>query len=246
MNKENLEELLLELQPKLYKYGLYMCGSQEDAEEMVQETLIAVCRNISGFRGESTMSTWAMRIARNKCINQKRRRAGMPKHFEPLSTTKEMKGDVHNPEENVITHELWQQVHEGIRLLKSDYKEVILMRDVEGMSTKEVADILEISVSAVKTKLHRARKDLRVYLDGAPAPQGCPDIRIIFSKHLEGVLEDQVCASMQGHISECSYCAGECDKLRELITICSISPSIHASLRKSKLREALHDYLNLP
>jgi RNA polymerase sigma-70 factor (ECF subfamily) len=239
------EEILEFLKPKLYGFGIHMCQDKEDAEDIVQETLLSIFTHLDQFRAESKLSTWAFRIARNICLKKQRTRSGAPRYHEPLSHALHIKEEQKTPEQHFITHELWQQVHEGIRQLKPQYKEIILLRDVEGMNTAEVAEIMDISISAVKTKLHRARKLLREYLEIAPAPQGCPDIRTIFSQHLEGELKEKICISMQGHIEICSYCAMECTKLQQLINICSISTIQPPPELQKKLDAALIHYLKL-
>ena len=240
-----MEDIIAYMQPKLYGFGLNMCKNQEDAEETLQEALIAICTHLHQFRAESKLSTWAFRIARNVCFKKHKGKAGEPKTYESFSEQSNLWDEQRNIEQDFITHELWQQVQEGIRLLNPEYREIILLRDVEGMSTADVASVLDISLAATKTKLHRARKQLREYLENAPAPQGCPDIRTIFSQHLEGDLQEEVCISMQGHIASCSYCAAECDKLRQLIKVCSISPLTPPKEIAAKINQEVINYLKL-
>lgn len=239
------EAVIAYMQPKLYGFGLNMCKNQEDAEETVQEALIAICTHLHQFRAESKLSTWAFRIARNVCVKKHKGKSGEPKTYDSFSEHTDLWDEKSNIEQDFITHELWQQVQEGIRQLNPEYREIILLRDVEGMSTADVASVLDISLAATKTKLHRARKQLREYLENAPAPQGCPDIRTIFSQHLEGDLQEEVCISMQGHIASCSYCASECDKLRQLIKVCSISPLTPTHDIAEKINKEVINYLKL-
>ena len=239
------QDVIAYLQPKLYGFGLNMCKNQEDTEEIVQEALISICTNLHQFRAESKLSTWAFRIARNVCLKKHKGRSGEPKTLESFSEQTDLWDEQNNIEKDVITHELWRQVQEGIRLLHPQYREIILLRDVEGMNTSDVASVLGISLSATKTKLHRARKLLREYLENAPAPQGCPDIRTIFSQHLEGDLQEEVCISMQDHIASCSYCASECDKLRQLIMVCSISTITPPKEMAEKLNQEVINFLRL-
>ena len=100
----------------------------------------------------------------------------------------------------------------------------IVLRDIEGLTAKEVASVVGLSVSAVKS-LRRARGQLRASLTGRyPFKSSVPDIRKIFSEHLEGDLSPDICATIRAHVSACTACARECDGLKAVLNACSTAP----------------------
>jgi RNA polymerase sigma-70 factor (ECF subfamily) len=120
---------------------------------------------------------------------------------------------------------------------------VLLLRDVEGRSAAEVAEITGLSVSAVKSRLHRARVAVRNRLapllaptSAQPAGTGaCPDVVNLLSRHLEGEIGPEACAEMERHVASCDRCRVECDSLRETLRLCGSvpSPEVPDSLKES-------------
>jgi RNA polymerase sigma-70 factor (ECF subfamily) len=130
-----------------------------------------------------------------------------------------------SPEKLAESAEVWREVHSAIKLIEPAYREVLVLRDIEGLSAKQVAEIVGLSVGAVKSRLHRARAQLRSNLAPSsyqPKP-GCPDIRKVFSRHLEGELSSEICSEMQAHVSQCDDCANECNGLRQALFLCTES-----------------------
>jgi len=134
------------------------------------------------------------------------------------------------------------------------YREVLLLRDVEGLTAPEVAEVRGVSVQAVKSRLHRARPSVRqrvapllgVPLDlAAAAPGACPDVLAIFSQRIEDEISAEVCADMERHLEACGRCRGACESLRRTLALCqtfSRATAIPASVQAS-VKVALRDYL---
>jgi RNA polymerase sigma-70 factor (ECF subfamily) len=134
------------------------------------------------------------------------------------------------------------------------YREVLVLRDVEGLSAPEVAEVLGVSVQAVKSRLHRARLSVRAHvapLLGVPTeatavgPGACPDVLTLFSQHLEDEISSEVCGEMERHLAACSRCRSACDSLKRTLALCRaagpaapVPPSVQASVRV-----ALRDFL---
>jgi RNA polymerase sigma-70 factor (ECF subfamily) len=159
-----LEALLKQYQPLVYGFGIKMCRDPEDARDVLQETLFAAARTLHGFRGASSVSTWLYAIARSFCIKRRRRSAFAP---EVVSLEAEAqhagwaRDQAPDPERRLAEHEVRAALEAAIAALEPAYREVLLLRDVEGLSAAEVARITGLSVAAVKSRLHRARVAVR-------------------------------------------------------------------------------------
>ncbi len=234
-----LEALLGDLQPRVYGFALKLCGDAEDAEDVVQETLLAVATKLSDLRTAERFSSWVFTIARNHCLRVMRRRP-TPESARPVESLDVLAsaGDEDGPHRRAERSETWERLGSAMRQLTDEQREVVLLRDVEGLSAREVAEVLGVAVGAVKSRLHRARAQLREALSGEARAvrSGCPDIRLAFSRQLEGDLPLSVCAEMEAHVSGCRQCAAECDGLREVLAVCATTDRSCALPKASKTR----------
>lgn len=256
-DRRALEALLALEAPRIYRFGRKMCGQPEDAEDVLQETLIAVARGIQDFRGGSSVSTWLYTIARSFCIKKRRRSKFAPEHEHSLDDSpteaRSLPDAKPDPEQSAVTHELGDALGRAIEELDPASREVLVLRDAEGLSAKEVADVMGITVDAVKSRLHRARSQVRARM--APlvggtaeiAPGGeCPDVVALFSQHLEGEISADVCALMEKHLAGCPRCKSACDSLQATLSLCrratgAVPPSVQATVRR-----AVVELLKLP
>jgi RNA polymerase sigma-70 factor, ECF subfamily len=253
-----LETLLTRYQPHLYRFGLTMCGNVEDAGDVAQESLISMARSVRDFRGDSSVSSWLYTIARRFCIKKRRRSKFAPAREDSLDAPETDVGQ-HladpgpNPEQTAANQELAAALTHAIHALDPAHREVLVLRDVEGLPAPEVAAILGISVDAVKSRLHRARVAVREEL--APVlvrpvvspPRGalCPDVLTLFSQHLEGDIDPGTCAKMEAHLAECPHCRDACDSLKRTLAICRQlpTPDVPASLTAS-VQSAIQAFLH--
>ncbi|HIA02572.1 MAG TPA: sigma-70 family RNA polymerase sigma factor [Myxococcales bacterium] len=231
-----LETLLKAVQPQIYRFSMKMCRHTEDAEDVLQDSMMTLARTFRDFRGASALSTWLFSVARSFCIKKRRKSKFAPRVEESLDkldsvTTNTLTSKAPTPHDQAENKEVWEQLQEAISSLEPAYREVLVLRDVEGLKAKEVAEIVGISTAAVKSRLHRSRKQLRELLSDRPykQPIGCPDIRAVFYQHLEGELSTDMCATMEAHVKICSHCANECDGLKETLNICRTAPSAEPS-----------------
>lgn len=226
-----LEELLLRHQPRIYRFGMKLCRDPEDASDVLQDTLLAMARSIRDFRGASSLSTWLYTITRSFCIKKRRKSKFAPAVEESLEAIPEAERDglqcsSRGPEEDLAGREVKDALDGAIASLEPMYREVLVLRDVEGLTAPEVGEVLGLSVEAVKSRLHRARVAVREALAphlGAPseAPSAdCPDIVTIFSGHLEGDIGPDLCARMEEHLERCGRCRGTCDSLKRTLALC--------------------------
>ena len=153
---------------RIYRLALKMVGNPQDAEDILQETFIKAFNNIEQFEGRSKISTWLYRIAVNETLMLLRRRKG-----QSLPLDKDIETDQGDtiprqivdwcclPEKELMSGESRRHIREAINTLSDANRAAFLLRDVEGLSTKEAAETLEISESALKVRLMRARMQLR-------------------------------------------------------------------------------------
>ena len=155
---------------RIYAFGRRMCGHVEDAEDVVQETLIAAHRALRDLREPGALTTWLYRVVANACRSRRRKSKFAPEQEIPLEELLPRGGvveagprlpDRDGPESSLYRRELEEALEKAVRDLPPDHRVVWLMRDVEGLSTHETADALGISVPNTKMRLHRARLMLR-------------------------------------------------------------------------------------
>ena len=142
----------------------------------------------------------------------------------------------------------------AIAALDPMYREVLVFRAMEGLSAPEVAEILGLSVEAVKSRLHRARVQIRAHIApalGIPEPaqhspeeSACPEIVELFSKHLEGDISGAVCRSLEEHLRRCDRCRARCDSLRATLSLCSNSGEDVPPRVEQSVRAALQRFLD--
>lgn len=154
----------------MYRYASRLCGETEAAKDLVQETFLNAYRGFTRFRGEAQVSTWLYTIASRACLRMRRRRKGAPQRelsleeFVPTSD-----GELHlqipvddlSPEEALQNKQLRQALNDAIDRLPPKYKMVLVLRDMEGLSAKEVGTVMGLNERAVKSRLHRARLFVR-------------------------------------------------------------------------------------
>ncbi len=180
------EELVRSHQTRVYNFAMRMCRNVEDAKDILQETFLGMLRSIKDFREESRFTTWLYRIASNACLKKRRRGVNDPGPEQELSLDELMprpNADGAKPEiadwsedaeRALLRGELSEKMEAAIDHLPHEYKIVLVLRDVEGFSAEETADMLKLSVPAVKSRLHRARvfvrRELSGYFQDGPKP----------------------------------------------------------------------------
>jgi len=242
-DRRALEALLSRHQRRVYRFGLKMCRDPEDAKDVLQETLLAVARSVKDFRGASSVSTWLYTIARSFCIKKRRRSKFAPDQEESLETrepgleARQVADPARGPEDELAGRQIEAALERAIGGLDPMYREVLVLRDVEGLTAPEVAEVMGLSVEAVKSRLHRARLAVREAIapllavpgalpeaPAAVAAPPCPDIVQLFSQHLEGEISAGVCADMEQHLASCPACRSRCDSLQRTLALCRSAP----------------------
>ena len=157
----------------VYRLAYKMLGDAQDAEDILQETFIKAYRNLDRFDGRASLSTWLYRIATNEALMFLRRRK--PELFsidEPIDSDdglmepRQIIDWCCMPEEEMMSTEALAYLDQAIQTLSPNLRAVFVLRDIQGLSTRETAAVLDLSESAVKTRLSRARLHLREELTG--------------------------------------------------------------------------------
>lgn len=162
------EELIRQYEKKVYSLCFRMCGNSEDAEEAAQDAFLALWRGIDRFRQESSLSTWIYRLATNACIDTLRRRK---KQSGSVSLDdEELFVDAVDtspqPQETVEHRETQKLLQEGLSALPEEYRKVLILREIEGLSYTEIAESASIELGTVKSRISRGRSLLRNFLSG--------------------------------------------------------------------------------
>ncbi|MBN1210773.1 MAG: sigma-70 family RNA polymerase sigma factor [Myxococcaceae bacterium] len=246
---EAVDELLARHEKQVYRFGLRMCGSEDDAKEVLQETLLAAFRGIHAFRGDAELSTWLYQVARTHCIRLRRRRVGAPDEFQPLDSPAASGVAAGDATPDMVSHarQLGEVLQAAILALPEAQREVLILRDVEGLTAEEAAQVVGIEVRALKSRLHRARLQLREHLstlmgEGAQGgeAQGCPELALELSEFAAQEVDQATCVRLEEHLSRCSRCAQACESLKRTVSLCRRLPGdeVPAPVRTA-VRQAL-------
>lgn len=163
---------------RMYRFAQRLCGSPEDAKDLVQETFLSAYRNLKDFRGDSSVSTWLYTIAAHACQRMRRKRKGEPDYKLSLDTLIptadgempiQVPGEDLSPEERLEYKELRRSLLAAVHKLPKKYRMVLVLRDMEGLSAREVGAVMGLTERAVKSRLHRARLFVRQELSGPRA-----------------------------------------------------------------------------
>lgn len=174
---EAFDRFVEHFRAKIFHYSWLMCGHREDAEEVAQDTLLKVFESFGQLREPERVRPWVFRIARNACLMKRRKSVFAPSQelslddFLPTMDHEGGHGKLQIadwsglPDRQILQSEMKQVLDQAIGTLPENYRSVILLRDVEELSTLETAQILDLTEDVVKTRLHRARLAVRQKLD---------------------------------------------------------------------------------
>lgn len=170
-DRKSLAELVKLHEQTIYNFSFKICRDREKAENIMQETFYSFVKSIKQFDGNSKLSTWLYRIVANHCLMAARKMKNY--NFVALENDDDLYEDKYTadwsrlPSKVTENEELKNILDNAINKLSPEYRMIFLLRDVEGLSTEETANISELSIAAVKSRLHRARAFLRNELNEA-------------------------------------------------------------------------------
>jgi len=162
------EELIEAYQKKVYNLALRIIGNADDAADLAQEAFIRIFKAISGFKEQSSFSTWVYRITTNVCLDEIRRRKNRKVisldeeiHVDDGDLKRQVVSDETGPDEAAEREELRRVVNEAISSLPVEQRTAITLRDLNGMSYEQIAQILNCPAGTVKSRINRARQALK-------------------------------------------------------------------------------------
>ena len=174
-DRDAMERLLMRAQEVAYRFSRLVCGHHEDAEDVMQDALLKTYRYVSRIKEPEAFRTWLYTTVQNACRMKRRRRVGEPSHLTSIEQGDAGSGavpvDVETQErpadERLVDAWVSERLHRALQSLPPTYRMIVVLREMEGLSTREVAHVVGISEANVKTRLHRARVMLRHALESA-------------------------------------------------------------------------------
>jgi len=169
-----VEQAIETLQSAVYAFGMKVCGHPQDAEDTTQETLIRLARSLKDFPDARALAVWLYKVAKSQCLMSRRKSKFAPAQMLSLdelmpdrmaTAAPLMQSWAITPEELVLREESRGRLEQAVLALPKHYRLVLILRDMEQLDTKEVAEVLEISEDTVKMRLHRARVFVRNELE---------------------------------------------------------------------------------
>ena len=230
----SLEQALELLQGTVFSFSMKVCGQREDAEDTMQEVLVKSLPYLPKFDSPRALLVWLYRVAKNRCLMSRRRSKFAPKQEltldELMPDRRELeklaKGGPLNPESLAIRGQEARKLREAIQKLPPQYRIVLVLRDMEGLSDGEVGEITGLKPGNVRVRLHRARLFVRKELTktllaertdkstarhtAQPAeekrPASCKAMFAELSNYLDEQLDDSMCERLEDHLNGCEPC----------------------------------------
>lgn len=167
---EAFEALVAAYEKNVFNVALQMTGNREDAQDMTQEAFIKAYSSLSSFRGDSRFSSWLYRIVSNVCLDFKRRQGRRPsasltvEDDEGESVQLDIADESLSPETLLEQKMTREAVREGLRQLPDEQRQILLLREIQGLSYEEIGEAMDLEAGTVKSRIFRARKKLCAFL----------------------------------------------------------------------------------
>lgn len=261
------EEALALLQNTVFSFSMRVCGQKQDAEDTMQEVLVKSLPQLAKFENPKALLVWLYKVAKTRCLMSRRRSKFAPKEnlsLEELMPDRRelesLSGDgTINPENLVIRSEEAAHLRQAIQKLPPQYRIVLVLRDMEGLTDEEVAEITGLRPGTVRVRLHRARLFVRKELvkmrppraprsirsapsraEQLPKPAQCKAMFAELSEYLDEQLDDSLCDELERHMEGCGPCKAFVASLEATILECRTSPPARpAKVRATNARKKL-------
>ncbi len=177
----HVEKAIKALQGAVHSFGMKVCGNREDAEDAAQETLLRLARSLKQFADSRALAVWLYKVAKSQCLMSRRKSKFAPTQMlsldalipqpDPTGGSAAKPWPI-TPEEAVLDREFREHLEQAVLALPKPYRLVLILRDMEQLDAKEVAEVMNISEETTKMRLHRARVYVRNALEKyfQPAP----------------------------------------------------------------------------
>jgi RNA polymerase sigma-70 factor (ECF subfamily) len=251
---EAVEEAIGLLQNTVYSFSMKVCGHHEDAQDTMQEVLFRSMGHLAKLQNPQELAVWLYTVTRNRCWRMRRKSTHAPSSLLSLDELmpdgeelgRLLRDAAESPEGNLLHAEQRHLLHQAILRIPASLRIVLVLHDMEELSTEQVAQILQIQQGTVRIRLHRARlsvrKEMSEILSGlaktaddtkvmvkksrgkrsksAQPPAECRDLFANLSEYLDGRVEAVNCEQMRGHIEACPSCVAFLRDLRAAIDRC--------------------------
>lgn len=174
-DQASMERLLMRAQEIAYRFSLLVCGHADDADDAMQEALLKTYRHAGQIKEPAAFRTWLYRTVKNACLISRRKRVDEPARLQSLDEVSltpdgsvqriDVEDPGRRPDQVIENTRLRRSLHRALQTLPPENRLIVFLREVEGLSTREVAAVVGISEANVKTRLHRARLSLRQHLE---------------------------------------------------------------------------------
>jgi len=260
-----VEQALALLQNTVFSFSMRVCGHREDAEDTMQEVLLKSVPQLPKFASPKALMVWLYKVAKNRCLMNRRKSKFAPAHQlsldELMPDRKELDqlsldGKI-NPESFAIRGEEALRLRNAVQKLPPQYRIVLVLRDMEGLTDDEVAEITGVRAGTVRVRLHRARLFVRKELmrsrtprsdkkarpqrlahhETRPAP--CKAMFAELSDYLDEQLDDSLCEEFERHMAGCEPCQAFIASLKTTIEQCRKSSRDCPPRETAKLRQVL-------
>ncbi len=249
-----VEEAIGLLQHTVYSFSMKVCGHPEDAEDTMQEVLYRSLGHLAGIQNPQALAVWLYTVTRNRCWRMRRKSVHAPRHT--LSLDELMPDDAEigrllqdaaeTPEGSLLHAERHNLLHQAVLRIPAPLRIVLVLHDMEELTTQQVAQVLDLQPGTVRVRLHRARlyvrKEMSRILDratrqpdrakpagtrsrasggkGRKRPAACRELFSNLSEYLDGRVEHRTCDQMRAHIEACPACVAFLRDLRAAIDRC--------------------------
>ncbi len=248
----SLEEALALLQNTVFSFSMRVCGQREDAEDTMQEVLLKSVPYLPKFDSPKALVVWLYKVAKNRCLMSRRKSKFAPSQELSLDALMPDRMELEqlgadgriDPESFAIRSDEAGRLREAIQKLPSQYRIVLVLRDMEGLTDEEVAEITGLKAGTVRVRLHRARLFVRKELmklwkprspkramtpvsnsDSSQKPPRCKAMFAELSNYLDEQMDDSLCDELERHLGGCEPCKVFLATLEATIEECRKSPT---------------------
>jgi len=220
------EQALTLLQQTVFSFSMKVCGQREDAEDTTQETLLRAISQLASFSSSKALAVWLYKVAKTQCLMSRRKSKFAPRQHlslevlmpNPQGLERLTPPGLATPDRTLLRKEQAEQLHKAILKLPPDFRLILILYDMEELSTKEVARVTGLREGTVRVRLHRARVFLRNELAGAGRQPRrttksrsrrsghCKQLFRELSDYLDGALDPSLCEEIERHLSDCKPC----------------------------------------
>jgi len=228
---DSMEKALALLQDSVFSFSMRVCQQRQDAEDTMQEVLVKSLPYLRKFDSPKALVVWLYKVAKNRCLMSRRKSRFAPKHSlsleELMPDRRELErfastGPI-NPESLTLRSEQANRLRDAIQKLPPDYRIILVLRDMEGLTDEAVAEITGLRRGTVRVRLHRARLFVRKTFSGSERqrptkhaasppvpppvrPRQCKEMFAELSDYLDEQLDDTLCEELEAHLGGCEPC----------------------------------------